>query len=954
MNIWMDLTNSLCTWKLGVVGIIRAELEFANNLKKIYPDIRFSVCNDNGFKEINNNELQWLWDAENVADAYLLKMGRYKSIAKDNCKDQNIDKYGLEDQEIPIPLSNAYAFSESRRERLREAGRISISNKNPIVRPIAKFGFNIVFKPIELGSHIRVRRKSNIEQKKLKRLTKNNLDNSVKHEKIFSHPYSDGDIIFSCGWYTSNKEACFSKVKSTNVNISLVYLIYDIIPIRKGTAQFYDNEVFRKYLFWVSNNCDGILYGGKTAQRDTEQYLRENNLHIPLGRPIKFGAEIVKSTIDRTKSEVLKKLGIDDKYIMAVGTFEPRKNYDTIYKAYLIMLEKYERDKIPQLLIIGGSYEDNNVLNSIKTNPLIKNKIIVLRPTDEELDVIYRNCQFAILPSLYEGWSLTLPEALGYGKLCLSSKVDPLVEIGKDFIDYVEPKNPMMWAEKINYYFTNENKVKEFEKKIKSNWKVITWKDSANMVLNELIAFGKNFNYISKRTIYYDLTLAWYSSFSNAFVSGILRTQLLLARYLNNFIPDIKYIAITHNGYINIDKYSIAPILENGNIDKAFKECRECLQKIQPVERSKKIEKASKEIKEKADAFWLYCSILPSGIQKKFIKLGRKIKSHKLHQDQSENVIEKRGVDLGKAPFRKNDIIFSTGTGTPEMSLKSLMNDKEKISFKFIQLIYDYTPILIPHTHLKETCEYYKTFLKNTSYLADIIFYGGATAMRDGEKYCINNNLPGKKGYPIKFGSNIVKSKINNVDDQKVLENIGITGDYTLTVGSIEMRKNHETLYNACIKMLEQSEYKVPQMVFAGYPGWKTEEFLKVLSKDEQIKNKIIVISPTDEEMDVLYRNCLFTILASMYEGWSLTLPESLNYGKFCICSDVEPLRETGQNFVDYVHPFNTNKWAEKILYYANNNDELKRKEEKIKNQWHAISWIECAENIVNILNAVI
>lgn len=69
-NFWFDLTTSL-QWTSGVVGIIRAELEMACNLKKIYPALRFSMQANHGFAEIDESQLQWLLQAENVAEAYM-------------------------------------------------------------------------------------------------------------------------------------------------------------------------------------------------------------------------------------------------------------------------------------------------------------------------------------------------------------------------------------------------------------------------------------------------------------------------------------------------------------------------------------------------------------------------------------------------------------------------------------------------------------------------------------------------------------------------------------------------------------------------------------------------------------------------------------------------------------------------------------------------------------------
>ncbi|WP_395546961.1 MULTISPECIES: glycosyltransferase [unclassified Lacrimispora] len=932
MDIWMDLTNSMCTWRGGVIGIIRAELEIAYNLKKNYENIRFSICNNSGFVEITSDSLEWLWNADSVTDAYMTAMGRNNIVP--NQKQKVIQN--------PIGLDNAYAFSDSRRERLREAGKLYIARKSPIIKPIARVAFGFIFLPISFASRLRAL---------IKKINRNKRP--AKEQKKFSHPYGENDIIFSCGWFESSKEYFFSKLKSENNNIGLVYLVYDIILIKEGTAHLYGENQFDRYIKWIANNSDMILYGGATAQRDTEQYLREHNLPIPKGYPIKFGAEIVRNSDVVNKELTLKKLGIEDKYIMAVGSIEPRKNYETIYQAYIFMLEKFNVDEIPQFVIVGGAYMQDNLVECIKLDPRLKGKIIMLRPSDEELDLIYKNCLFALLPSLYEGWSLTLPEALGYGKLCISSKVDPLIEIGIGITEFVEPLDARAWAERIIYFYQNPLKVKEYEKKIKDNWKVITWNDCAEMIEEKILLLKGEKEKTSLADIYMDLTLAWELSRSGAYVSGILRTQLIIARLLAYIMPRMKFIALTKEGCINIDKSTLAPLFEEDDIETSFNNMRPYLASLRPDTYRENNEDIKQEIQQTVGPFWLFCSVLPKKLHQPYINLGLKVKSKRLSKGLKTEMRSSIGLSTMAFPFNKNDIILSTGTGFHQELYPSLIKAKMDIGFKFIQLIYDLTPILYPQVHMEMTRKYYVPFLKNTSELSDYIFYGGATCMRDAEEYFRRNNFNVKPGYPIKFGSNIVNNPNKEANDKKILENLGIKGPYTLTVGSIEMRKNHESLYKAYLNMINQSEYKIPQMVFAGYPGWKTENFLEILRKDNRVKDKILVISPTDKEMEVLYRNCLFTILASMYEGWSLTLPESLNYGKFCIASDVDPLREIGQDFIDYVHPFDTMKWAEKILYYSNSKEELKKREEKIAREWHAVSWIECAEQITKILNEI-
>ena len=143
---------------------------------------------------------------------------------------------------------------------------------------------------------------------------------------------------------------------------------------------------------------------------------------------------------------------------------------------------------------------------------------------------------------------------------------------------------------------------------------------------------------------------------------------------------------------------------------------------------------------------------------------------------------------------------------------------------------------------------------------------------------------------------------------------------------------------------------ELPQLVFCGYPGWKTESFCIKFHRDKRIKNKILMITPNDEELDILYRNCEFTVLASLYEGWSLTLPESLNYGKFCIASNVAPLKEIGGDFIDYVEPYDVKSWSEKMLFYYNNRTALQEKEKNIRENWHSITWEDCAKQLAHEL----
>lgn len=923
MAIWMDMTNSLKTWQGGVVGIIRAELEIAKNMKQENPELRFCVSSESGITEISSDSLTWLWESDSVSDAYIEHMGRKKK------------KSVIPQQEVPQGLISARNFSEGRLERIRRAGNLWIGSLSGVIQSITKVFFRIGFCCIKIASKIR------LQLKKKKQV--------IGEVKPFTHPFESGDVIFSCGWNNSDKERQYSKVKANVKNISLVYLVYDMVLAKEEFKPYFQETAeFEWYITWIANNCDYIFYGGNTAKCDTEQYFKENHLPIKPGYIVKFGSEIVKKRDGLSVEKVLDKYGIEDNYILAVGSIAPKKNYATIYKAYTIMMHKYSKTKIPQLVIVGGKFGGGFLSECIEKDPLIAGKIIMIAPDDEELDILYRSCKFTILPTLYEGWSLTLPESLAYNKFCLSSNVAPLKEIAGELVDYVEPMDVSGWAEKVHYYANNPQKVEEYVSRIKAEWTPITWKDCGKTV-NDYLTEINSESSKEESSIYYDMTLAWQLSLSGAGVSGILRTQLLLARYLCYKLPSMRLCAFTEFGYVDLDRYTIGSLLKNEDIERAFQymqiQTRKLYSELQRQYEEKKTVKLKPE-KRKVykEIFWLLCSCMPGFVQRKVIEKWniRNEKKCPYPQEFSKN----ESSIKYEIPLKNGDILFSTGVGFGTEAYEALLKLKEKEGFKFIQLLYDFTPILFPQLHQKGTCENYTPFLKYTYQLADVVFYGGKTAMHDGERYQKDQNFPIKPGTAIMFGSNIVRAK-NNKDEDKynVLEHYGINGPYIMAVGSIEARKNYETLYYAYIEMMKM-DTELPQMVFCGYPGWKTEEFLSILNRDERVRGKIIILTPNDRELDILYQNCEFTMLASIYEGWSLTLPESLNYGKFCLTSDVEPLREIGKDFVEYVEVFDIYKWAEKILFYHKNQDILKQKEDYIQRLWHSISWYECATQV--------
>lgn len=737
----------------------------------------------------------------------------------------------------------------------------------------------------------------------------------------FFHPYEEGDAIIAVGWMDSQKERFFSLLKDDLSNVHIFYLVYDIILLLEGTRHFYPiegRERFERYVHWISHNCDMIFYGGHTAQIDTEGLQRERGWPTPPGVPVKFGTDIVRSPDTLDDNAMLRDLGITGEYIITVGSLEPRKNHETLYRAYLMATEM-AGDDLPQLIFIGKpAWRVDDMMDTITRDPRLVGKLLCLTPTDIELSVLYKHCRFTLLPSLYEGWSLTLPESLGQGKFCLCSDTPPLREIGGDLVDYVNIHDVRAWADKIILYSRDNALLRHYENKISSEWPTMRWSDTAQSLLDASLAFKpatEDSSFDEPPVIWMDLTLSFLDWAGG--ISGIVRSELEFAKRLKALDPRTKFFAYQRNGqyFFQIDDGYLLWLFESADLSVSYKNFQQ---------------------------YWSSHENDGTGYRDPFRYPDCHGRPQPYHQ-----------AYLSSIPA--NSIVFFAGIDF-DLSRVGTIGDfiRPGRGIMRSQLIYDLTPILTPQFHLASTCQGFHSMFNYVSNHFEHIVYGGRTAQRDGMFLQKRDQLAIPASNFVEFGSDINSAPQHDAtaeSDAEILRNLGLDSEFAITVGTIEPRKNHEALYKAYLIMLQRGLLdKAFQIVFVGKKGWKSDDFLASIEQDDRIRGKILIMSPSDEELDVLYRHCKFTLLPSFYEGWSLTLPESLSYGKLCLTSDVDPLKETGRDLVEYIHPLDTALWAERIAFYANNPGQVEAWERKIKAQWNARTWRESADMLLGAL----
>lgn len=164
-----------------------------------------------------------------------------------------------------------------------------------------------------------------------------------------------------------------------------------------------------------------------------------------------------------------------EKYILAVSSMDPRKNFIRLVEAF----DKI-KDKSVKLYIIGMSFK---AFNTPDLQKLIgENVHLPGYISDEKLQTMYQNALLSVYPSLYEGFGLPPLESMTYGCPVINSDIPALREVSQDAALYVDPYNVDDITQKIEQLLVDEPLRKELQEKGLLQIKKYSWDKSAKQV----------------------------------------------------------------------------------------------------------------------------------------------------------------------------------------------------------------------------------------------------------------------------------------------------------------------------------------------------------------------------------------------------------------------------------------------------------------------------------------
>ena len=171
-----------------------------------------------------------------------------------------------------------------------------------------------------------------------------------------------------------------------------------------------------------------------------------------------------------------------DEYFLSVGTVEPRKNYETLLKAYA---EYKKKTKCHKKLCIAGGYGwlEEDFAGKIKALGLEEDVVVTGYVSDAMLANLYRYCYCFMYLSWYEGFGLPILEAMNFKKPVIVSNVTSIPEVTGSAALTGAPENAQLFAE---HMLTIESDAALRQKLAEEGYKQaqkFSWKKAAEQLL---------------------------------------------------------------------------------------------------------------------------------------------------------------------------------------------------------------------------------------------------------------------------------------------------------------------------------------------------------------------------------------------------------------------------------------------------------------------------------------
>jgi glycosyltransferase involved in cell wall biosynthesis len=240
----------------------------------------------------------------------------------------------------------------------------------------------------------------------------------------------------------------------------------------------------------MAKRADKIIAVSENTRQDLQQIFHLDEKQIEVIRNGVDARFFEPFAMDKQtlKDELAHKFKLEKDYILFLGTLEPVKNVSRLLEAFKAFKEhlKQKGKKHDYQLAIAGKrgWLAQEYIQTAKDLNIIDDVRFLGYVQGDEVVKLFNGAKLFVMPSLYEGFGMSVLEAMASGVPCLVSDISPLREIGEHAVEYVNPLDVEGMVDKLVEMVENTEHVKELAIKGKEQAKKFSWDDCAQKTLD--------------------------------------------------------------------------------------------------------------------------------------------------------------------------------------------------------------------------------------------------------------------------------------------------------------------------------------------------------------------------------------------------------------------------------------------------------------------------------------
>jgi glycosyltransferase involved in cell wall biosynthesis len=274
--------------------------------------------------------------------------------------------------------------------------------------------------------------------------------------------------------------------------VPAVCTIHDVTPLTMPSHSSKVRMIQRAFLKGCARFSRAIITSSECSKKDIVALLGVPEEKVTV---IHDGCDHAVFNDEPADSAVLAslrtRLELDKPYLLHHGTIQPRKNLKRLIEAFRLMLARDTNLDLDLVLAGQMGWASDEITAAARNTSGSRGKVIfagVLPETD--LAVLIKGASLAVVPSLYEGFSLPMVEAMACGVPTIASRTSCLPEISGNALAYFDPLSVEEMASCMRSALLDSQLNQQLRTRGIERASQFSWEKCARETLNVLVQLG--------------------------------------------------------------------------------------------------------------------------------------------------------------------------------------------------------------------------------------------------------------------------------------------------------------------------------------------------------------------------------------------------------------------------------------------------------------------------------